>query len=319
MKRLAYLPVVLLLSLGGVHTALAEPAWGGNCLSCHGELQPDALDVFGEDTVADPDESGTGAPDRGTLKVFQAAPGGIKTLRVDVLGLDVDDGYAVELTRLRFPGVESGGQLVYTGDCDWPEWGETATYYSEPVICYCWGSGPTTFAFNIAVEPGAVYDYYDLVFAVAGKLNDGGGLFYAEEHFYVEVVFPPCDLDDDGNVDEDDFAVFLAAYGQSVGDPEYNEDCDFDGDGTVTIVDYQSWLQCYRDFIGDPLALPPAGTLGDYDSDADVDLRDFGEFQRCISDSPDRTVPCVLKFDFNADGVVGLGDLPGFVAAFTGP
>ena len=319
MNRLAYLPIVLLLLPCAMQRALAEPAWGGNCLSCHGELQTGLLSVFGDDTTADPDESGTGAPDRGLLLVFQAAPGETKALLVDLVGLSANDTYAIQLTRLRFPGVEDGGQLVYTGDCAWPEWGEDANYYSDPVRRHRWGTGPTDFTFEIDVEPGAAYDYYDLVFAVAGKFTDGGGLFYAEEHFYMEVVFAPCDLDNDGDVNEDDFAVFLAAYGRSIGEPEYREDCDFDGDGTVTIVDYQSWLQCYRSFIGDVSAPAPVGTLGDYDSDTDVDLVDFGEFQCCISHSPDRALPCVLKFDFNADGTVDLDDLTGFVAVCTGP
>ena len=76
-------------------------------------------------------------------------------------------------------------------DCAWPQWGQASGYFSEPVICYRWASDPTTFAFDIDVEANTPTDYYDLVFAVAGKLADGGGLFYAEEHFYLQVITLP--------------------------------------------------------------------------------------------------------------------------------
>ncbi len=53
------------------------------------------------------------------------------------------------------------------------------------------------------------------------------------------------DLDSDGNVDLDDYWLFLAAFGACVGQPNYNPTADLDGDGCVTLVDYQAWRMCY--------------------------------------------------------------------------
>ncbi len=191
MKRLALSSIVLLAALGFSGTAWAEPAWGVNCLSCHGGWQTDTVFILNEDGTADPDESATGAPDRGSLPVFMASPGDTKTLEMELVGLSPEDTYAVELKRLRFLGVVSGKELTYTGDCAWPYWGEPGKYFTEPPISYEWGSDPTAFSFDLTVQPDAPYDYYDLVFAVAGKWAADGGLFYDEQHFYLRVTEIP--------------------------------------------------------------------------------------------------------------------------------
>jgi hypothetical protein len=238
---------VLWLMLGSAGTAAAAPAWGGNCLSCHGSWQTNTLFVIGEDTTANPDESQTGAPDRGTLKVFQAFRGQTKSLQVQLVGLTSEDLYAVELKRLRFAGVEHGGHLSYAGDCNWPEWGEPAGYYSDPAISYRWGPGPTTFTFDIEIATDASRDYYDLVFAVAGKFQNGGALFYAEEHFYLRVSIAG-DLDEDGSVDLADYTAFsqcLAGPGQTTpppGCPPQNfQVADLDADHDVDLADFRTF------------------------------------------------------------------------------
>ena len=209
--RFCMLTTALVAAIWMVPRSVAEPAWGGNCLSCHGQLLEDVIFVFGEDTLADPDESGTGAPDHGTLKVFQAFRGGWENLRAQVSDLEEGDTYAVALRRLRFPGVENGGRLYYAADCDWPEWGSPPAYYTEPYIAYRWGSDPHTFAYEIGVGHQSGYDYYDLLFAVAGKVNATGELFYAQEHFYLQVWFGPGDANCDGTVDGFDIQPFVLA------------------------------------------------------------------------------------------------------------
>jgi hypothetical protein len=250
MKRPAYLAVLLLPLLWVAHPAQGEPAWGVNCLSCHGTWQTDAVQMFGEDTIADPDESATGAPDRGPLKVFQATAGQTKTLYAEILGLEAGDVYAVELKRIRFPGVVNGGELTYTDDCGWAYWGVPGKYYTDPAIGYPWGTGPTTFAFDVGVNPDAPADYYDLAFAVAGKLANGGDLFYAEEHFYLEVSAPllPGDFDQDGDVDLDDFYVFATCFEGDGGrlDPACTQG-DFDNDGDVDCLDWQLFRQAWTE------------------------------------------------------------------------
>jgi hypothetical protein len=230
--------------------AQAEPAWGTNCMSCHGDLLSGAIVVYGEDTTADPDESGTGAPDRGTLKVFEVVHGQAKTLLAAVQGLDPDDTYAVELKRLRFDGVVHGAQLGYSPDCDWAEWKQPGDHYTDPAVAYQWGTDPQTFAYDIDVEENGAFDYYDLVVAVAGKLAQTGGLFYAEEHFYLRVtpLIRPGDIDEDGDVDLNDFATFaLCFHGSAVTTPPAGctqgqfDLCDVDDDADVDLADYATF------------------------------------------------------------------------------
>jgi hypothetical protein len=245
MKRLAYLSAVLLLTLAAARPALAEPAWGRNCLACHNQLQTGLITIIGEDTIADPDESATGAPDHGPLPVFQTSCGATRTLEALLAGLDTGDTYAVELTRMRFPGVESGGDLSYTGDCDWAEWDEAANQYTDPVISYSWGTGPDAFDFDIDVEPDADGDYYDLLFAVAGKFASTGELFYAQEHFYLQVVTVTGDINCDGTVGISDLALVLAAYNTCTGDANYNPAADLDDDGCIDLADLSTLLANY--------------------------------------------------------------------------
>jgi hypothetical protein len=54
------------------------------------------------------------------------------------------------------------------------------------------------------------------------------------------------DLDNDGNVDLDDYWAFLDSYGTCVGNPKYNPAADMDGDGCITLLDYQAWRMCYK-------------------------------------------------------------------------
>jgi hypothetical protein len=256
MMRAAVLIVACLLAASAARTARGEPAWGGSCLSCHGEVQAGLFIVHGEDGTEDPDESGTQAPDRGPLPVFKAMPGESRTFFIDLAGLSPDDTYAVAVRRFRFPGVQTGGTLRYTGDCAWPEWGEQANYFSNPVISYAWGAGPTTLAFELEVGLGTVYDYYDLRFAVAGKFADSGGLFWASEHVYLQAVLRPGDLDEDGDVDA---------------------------------LDWHAFTGCVS---GPNVASTPAGCDGaafdaaDLDADDDVDLADLAAFQAAFTGPP---------------------------------
>lgn len=250
MKRLVFLPIVLVLALPvglGValyfgRTAWAEPAFGGNCLGCHSEFYTGPIGILNADGLADPDESFTGAPDRGLRPVFRAFRGTAKPLQAEVIGLDIDDTYAVELRRLAFSGVVLGGTLNYSADCDWPEWGEQGRYYTEPIVGYRWDEGPTDFAYEINVQEDTAIDYYDLLFAVAGKFAVDNGLFYAREHFYLQVL----------------------RFG------------DFDADGDADAADFNVFLGCYT---GPDTAAAAGCNLADVDGDTDVDLRDFATLQ----------------------------------------
>ncbi|MCP4591029.1 MAG: hypothetical protein GY842_09810, partial [bacterium] len=179
MKRTTIL-TMLLIPLLAPPAALAEPAWGGSCLSCHDQLLTDRVFIVDEDATTNPDESGTGAVDRGPLPTFKVYAGKTRALHAEIAGLSADDTYALEIKRLRFPGVEENGYLDHAADCTWPDWGLSTGYYTKPVIRYRWGVDPAEFAFDLTANPEADADTYDLVFAVAGKLTDGGGLYYSE-------------------------------------------------------------------------------------------------------------------------------------------
>jgi hypothetical protein len=127
------------------------------------------------------------------------------------------------------------------------------------------------------------------------------------------------DLNDDGRVDEQDFAVFLAAFGYSQGEPQFNPGCDYDADGRVTLADYQVWFGLYSASVGNPAAPVPVGARGDFDADGDVDFADFAALQSCIPTPPERVFPCVAKFDYDGDQMVGLNDFAEFTTAFMGP
>lgn len=167
--------------------ASAAPAWGANCLACHGVVLPERLTVLNTDGLEDPDESATGAPDRGTLPVYLAHPGQSTTLTLQIQELAPADAYAVEMKQLRAPGVEQGQELSYSDDCDWAYWGSPGRYYTDPAQAHVWGSGPTQFDFDLEIEADAGIDIYDLVFTVAGQSRDQS-LFYGEIHFYLRVT-----------------------------------------------------------------------------------------------------------------------------------
>lgn len=181
---IAVAAVVWMFTLAPAHAA---PPWGQSCVSCHPERVDGALTVVPSHGTIDPDESGTGAPDRGALPLFRVAAGNSGTLVVAVDGLEPGDRYAVELTRIRHAGVENGHQLVYSEDCTWPYWRSPGRYYTEPALAYTWGTDPDLFTFEIGVPAGEPNEYYDLVFAIAGLRAADGELFSTEEHFYLGV------------------------------------------------------------------------------------------------------------------------------------
>ena len=128
----------------------------------------------------------------------------------------------------------------------------------------------------------------------------------------------PGDLDGNGDVDGGDFAIFLASFGRSVGQPQFDARCDYDADGAVTLADYQVWIGYYRAFVGNPAADVPAMPPGDADLDGDVDLADFAAMQECAGGAPERTLPCLAIFDFDGNWQVDVTDAAEFAAAMDG-
>jgi len=57
------------------------------------------------------------------------------------------------------------------------------------------------------------------------------------------------DLDNDADVDFDDYTMFVSSFGLCSGDEGYNLNCDFDGDNCITLIDYQYWYSYYLEYI----------------------------------------------------------------------
>jgi hypothetical protein len=72
----------------------------------------------------------------------------------------------------------------------------------------------------------------------------GGGEYGGDWVGCAEVICNTCvgDLNNDGAVDVFDYGIFAAAFGSSVGDPNYNADADFDSNGVVDVLDYSVLL-----------------------------------------------------------------------------
>ena len=56
----------------------------------------------------------------------------------------------------------------------------------------------------------------------------------------------PCDLDEDGKVDNIDRHIFLSSYRLCTGDAGYLPKADYDNDGCITLNDYREWYICYK-------------------------------------------------------------------------
>ncbi|MEE9295164.1 MAG: PEP-CTERM sorting domain-containing protein [Phycisphaerae bacterium] len=185
-------------------TALGRPNYGRNCRDCHGGGPPPvagALEVLNFNGLVDPDESGTGATDRGLLKFFEVAPGGNVDLsvRIDLQNLE-NFKYAVELKRMETTGVENGGTLTYSPDPAWflqtgdliPD--PDRPYFTTPQDSGILFTGPQLFTFTMFVDPSTDPDFYDLEFAMGLRHELDFDRFYEDEHFYLHVTPEPATL-----------------------------------------------------------------------------------------------------------------------------
>lgn len=160
----------------------------------------------------------------------------------------------------------------------------------------------------------------------SGISNTIGGLEISEEIIaWLDENVPmyrnyaPADFNKDIKVDADDFDVFLMTFGYSDGDSKYNASADYDSDSTVTFVDYQAWLGYYRAYLQNQQAPAPTQALGDFNTDADVDLADFGYFQRCFTGPNGEMYEGCADADLDHDGDVDMSDFGYFQRCVSGP
>jgi hypothetical protein len=135
---------------------------------------------------------------RGPLTTYVAAPGDTVSLSVTVLnGADV---YAAQLKRLETPGqLNSASNFLVWAEANLP--GNPWTRHETPGKPYftkddgsnggiSWGGSAISYIFDLFIDPTTPADFYDLEFAVPGRLADGTR-WYNDEHFYLQVVPEP--------------------------------------------------------------------------------------------------------------------------------
>lgn len=131
----------------------------------------------------------------------------------------------------------------------------------------------------------------------------------------------PCgDLDQDEDIDYDDYVALRTAMGRPAGLPGESPCVDFDHDGMVTIVDYQMWLECYRAYRGDPFAPPPSpGSKGDINGDGKINGEDIQAFVGVMMNQAGAGYRQQLAGDLDGDGAVEIGDVQAFVNLLISP
>jgi hypothetical protein len=102
-----------------------------------------------------------------------------------------------------------------------------------------------------ADEPRALD--YNTEFKTAGQINS----FYAADAYrssdhdpLLIKLFVPGDLDNDGDVDNNDASLIKAQVGKCSGKAGYNREADYDATGCVSYSDYRTWYSHYTGYVG---------------------------------------------------------------------
>ncbi len=151
-----------------------------------------------------------------------------------------EDGLMVGLGRLTFDN--------HSGARDINDQGQIVGYSSHTTTsgrrAFLWDDGVMV-DLNTLLPPGS--DWY---LESASAINEAGqivgyGTISGETRGFLLTPTVPGDVDGDGDVDLEDLAALLAAYGTCLGDPTYNPDADLDGDDCVDLEDLAILLANY--------------------------------------------------------------------------
>lgn len=127
-----------------------------------------------------------------------------------------------------------------------------------------------------------------------GRIDIGADEYVS--YVYVPVVDKSTDINGDGIVDHQDFALLAAAWQSLQGEGTWNADCDINNDSVINVSDLQEVATDWLDITGD------------LDGDGFVNYVDFGMFSSAWS-SQDGDPNYNTDYDFNGDGYIDLTDL----------
>lgn len=162
-------------------SATSKP--NNSCASCHSSIRTDRMRVTPQVLMIDLGTQLDGST-LGTLNTFPTEPGSTVVLSMDVLNGSGD--WSAQLKQM-----EKGGQEIaltnnltwsQSGNPGWSSYGSSTPYLATSVRK---NTAAETLTVSFTVDAATPADTYDLVFAIAGKSS---GLYYQEEHFYLEVA-----------------------------------------------------------------------------------------------------------------------------------
>jgi hypothetical protein len=151
----------------------------------------------------------------------------------------VGEGYSMSISVI----VENQG--TYTETFDVTVFANETSIALETVALLRGSSTKIVFTWDTT---GFAYGNY-VISAVADAVpgeTDTTDNTYTDDTVFVTIA---GDVDGDGDVDPDDFAIFAGAYGSVVGDPTYDPECDIDGDGDVDPDDFAIFAANYGSSI----------------------------------------------------------------------
>ena len=199
--------------------------------------------------------------------------------------------------------------------------------------------GGRTWSENVSVTPvfdswvgwpnqNKLGDYYHMISDNAGANLAFAATFNNEQDVFFMRIEPDVDCNGNATPDRDEITTGTATDCNDNLVPDTCEP-DTDGDGLVN--------GCDPDIDGDgvnnetdvcdetPLNVAvksDGGRLGDFQSDCDIDLRDYRSFVICALDSgpgvPGTPIECPDSFDFDLDGDIDLADLSSLQITYTG-
>ncbi|HNQ23963.1 MAG TPA: hypothetical protein PKK06_12805 [Phycisphaerae bacterium] len=195
------------------------------------------------------------------------------------------NGVTTRLTNDPAPGIGDANPRVWQ---DMVVWGRMTAGPLQPHRLYFW-DGQLVRA--LRTTGGNYPSFHDR--QIAWVENDG---------IYLGDLVLPGDLDDDGDVDTDDYIVLAGCLAGplEIGPADFDDDADVDWD------DLAAWLGCFH---GPGVVATGPCSAKDLDGDTDVDLRDYARFVAFYERSPEEPLPAECRVaDRDADGDVDFRD-----------